>query len=110
ARRLESVPIERIISSPLSRARTTAEIVAARHDRLKVELDERLTELDYGAWEGHTLPEIQRLFPGQHEKYDRDPATFDVGGAESGREVAARLKPLVEELLAWSEKVKRERI
>ena len=109
-RRLDGVAIERIISSPLIRARATADIIAARHDGIAVETDQRLTELDYGAWEGHTLQEIQRLFPGQHEKYERDPASFDVGGAESGREVAQRVAPLIEELLAWSEKRKRERI
>ncbi len=110
ARRLEPIEIERVVSSPLIRARTTAEIVAGRHDGLAVELDKRLIELDYGAWEGNTREEIDAKFPGQFEKYERDPATFDVGGAESGREVAARLKPLIEELLAWSEKRKRERI
>ena len=110
ARRLESVAIERVVSSPLLRARNTAEIVAAPHAGLKVEIDKRLIELDYGAWEGHTIEEIRRLFPGQHEKYERDPATFDVGGAESGREVAQRLRPLIDELLDWSEKKLRERI
>jgi broad specificity phosphatase PhoE len=102
-RRLASVPIDRVVSSPATRALETAEIVV-RGRGLRVEADARLIELDYGAWEGHTLDEIRELFPGQYEQYERDPATFDVGGAESGREVAARLQPVIDELLDWAEK------
>jgi Fructose-2,6-bisphosphatase len=102
ARRLATVPIDRVLSSPATRAMETAHIVVRGRD-LVVEADDRLMELDYGAWEGHTLDEIKSLFPGQYEQYERDPATFDVGGAESGREVAARLQPVIDELLAWAE-------
>ena len=102
ARRLAPVTIDRVVSSPLSRAVETAQIVA-RGRAVAVEPDERLTELDYGAWEGHTLEEINRLFPGEYEAYQRDPATHQVGGAESGYEVVARLAPLFEELVTWAE-------
>jgi broad specificity phosphatase PhoE len=102
ARRLATVPIDRILTSPATRAVETAHILDHGRD-LAIEPDERLLELDYGAWEGHTLEEIRELFPGQYEQYERDPATFDVGGAESGREVAARLKLVIDELLDWAE-------
>jgi broad specificity phosphatase PhoE len=102
AGRLAAVPIDRVLSSPATRALETAHILVRGRD-LAVEADDRLIELDYGAWEGHTLDEIKSLFPGQYEQYERDPATFDVGGAESGREVAARLQPVIDELLDWAE-------
>ena len=101
-RRLATVAIDRVVSSPATRALETAEIVVKGRGP-RVEPDSRLIELDYGAWEGHTLEEIHALFPGQYERYERDPATFDVGGAESGNEVAARLQPVIDELLAWAE-------
>ncbi len=105
ARRLATVPIERVVTSPLGRAVETAKILTAKRE-LTVEPDERLTELDYGAWEGHTLEEIERLFPGEYEHYERDPATHHVGGGESGYEVVARLAPLFDELVGWAEQGK----
>ncbi len=102
-RRLTTVPIDRVLTSPLQRAVDTAGLLV-RGRGINVELDERLTELDYGAWEGHPLDEINQLFPGEYEQYERDPATHQVGGAESGYEVVARLAPLFDELVGWAEK------
>jgi broad specificity phosphatase PhoE len=102
ARRLATVPIDRVLTSPLSRAVDTAALLARGRD-LQIELDGRLTELDYGAWEGHPLDEINGLFPGEYEQYERDPATHKVGGGESGYEVVARLAPLFDELVSWAE-------
>ena len=103
AERLEGVPIERIISSPLGRAVETAHILAARMEA-RVETDDRLTELDYGAWEGLTVEEINGRFPGEFELYDDNPAVYRVGGGESGLAVASRLHDFVEDLLEWSER------
>jgi broad specificity phosphatase PhoE len=103
AARLEGVHIDRLISSPLARAVETATILAG-HDGVQVETDERLTELDYGAWEGLTVEEIDRRFPGERAVYDESPAFHEVGGGESGLEVAARLGAFVEDLLNWWEK------
>ena len=108
ARRLAPVELQRVLTSPLARAQETADILASEHD-VTVEADDRLKELDYGAWEGHTLDEINALFPGEYERYDRDPAHHEVGGGESGTEVAARLWPVIDELVEWSEKAKEER-
>jgi broad specificity phosphatase PhoE len=101
AARLRDVPIDRVISSPLPRAVETASILAG--ERVDVERDDRLMELDYGAWEGLTVDEIEERFPGELERYETDPSTFDIGGAESGAEVAERLGPFIEGLLDWSD-------
>jgi ribonuclease H / adenosylcobalamin/alpha-ribazole phosphatase len=50
--------ITTIWTSPLIRARETAEIAADALGGLPVAEDEGLTEVDYGAWEGRTFPEI----------------------------------------------------
>src|SRR5262249_41468037 len=42
---------ERVLTSPLRRARDTAAPIAAACDHA-VEVDERLIEIDYGEWEG----------------------------------------------------------
>ncbi len=98
AERLADVPIDRVLSSSAMRAADTARILAGGRP---VELDERLIELDYGAWEGLTAEEIDARFPGERERYDADPSSHEVGGAESGREVAERLLPVVDELVDW---------
>ena len=43
--------VRRIVSSPLSRCRKLAHYLAAASD-LPLAFDERLTEMDFGAWEG----------------------------------------------------------
>ena len=100
ARRLEGVAVDRIISSPLGRAVETAQILADRIGAA-IETDERLTELDYGAWEGLTVEEIDRRFPGERDEYDANPAMTRVGGGETGLDVAARLSRFFDELLDW---------
>ncbi|HEX5385271.1 MAG TPA: histidine phosphatase family protein [Gemmatimonadales bacterium] len=59
AARLSSVPLDAIVSSPLERARETAEAIAA--DRgVEAQVSAALTELDFGAWTG---AEIELLAP-----------------------------------------------
>jgi probable phosphoglycerate mutase len=59
ARRLAKTGIDRIYSSPLGRARATAEAVAAgRSPAPEVLVDERLTEIDAGPFEGKTEEEL----------------------------------------------------
>lgn len=100
AERLAGVSIDRIVSSPLGRAIETAQILAA-NNTASVETDERLMELDYGAWEGLTVEEIDRRFPGQFELYETNPAMHEIGGGESGQEAAARVSNLIDDLLHW---------
>jgi broad specificity phosphatase PhoE len=100
AERLEGVPVDRIISSPLGRAVETANILANKV-HAAVETDARLTELDYGAWEGLTVELIDERFPGERDLYNHDPASHQVGGGESGYEVAARVADFIEGLLTW---------
>ena len=47
---------DRVITSPLFRARETAEIIVPGAG---VEADPRLKEMDYGAWEGLTYTQIE---------------------------------------------------
>ncbi len=100
AERLESVPVERIISSPLARAAQTAQILAASRS-FEPELDPRLTEFDYGGWEGMTTEEVDERMPDQYALYEANPAVYHVGGGESGIEAARRVTALIDDLLAW---------
>ncbi|GGP84523.1 bifunctional RNase H/acid phosphatase [Streptosporangium pseudovulgare] len=89
AARLSRPPygIQVVVSSPLKRARVTAEIVAARLG-LEVEVEEGLREVDFGDWEGHTFTEIQRRWPDELAAWLADPSAAPPGGESF--EVAAR--------------------
>lgn len=63
ARRLAAgmaeLPIKAVFSSPLERARETAEPIARIHD-LPVEINEGLQEIDFGTWQGKSLKQLRR--------------------------------------------------
>ena len=89
--------IEVIVTSPLRRARQTADAVAARAD-LKVAVDEGLREVDFGDWEGHTFTEIQRRWPDELTAWLADPSVAPPGG-ESFEAAALRAEETRDRLL-----------
>jgi probable phosphoglycerate mutase len=108
AARLRDVPIDRAISSPLSRAAETAAILVAGH-RLELELDDRMLEMDYGAWEGMTVEEVATKLPEEFEQYERDPSQYRVGGGENGAQVARRVSSVIDDLLSWAGSMRGDR-
>jgi len=78
----------RIVSSDLSRAAQTARALAGRL-HVEVELDERLREMSYGRWEGHTRDEIQAAWPEEFAAW-RKGGDLRITGGESRSEAAAR--------------------
>jgi broad specificity phosphatase PhoE len=66
AEELDGVDV--VYSSDLARARETADIVARRLG-LDVQLDRRLRERAFGAWEGKTAPEIETEFRDAHARW-----------------------------------------
>src|SRR5680860_925081 len=56
AMRMRAITLDTIISSPLQRARATATEIASHH-RLKIEIDPRLIEMNFGHCEGLTVAE-----------------------------------------------------
>ncbi|MDX3108766.1 bifunctional RNase H/acid phosphatase [Nonomuraea angiospora] len=99
AERLSREPyrLDVIVSSPLKRARQTAEAVA-RRTGLDVEVEEDLRELDFGDWEGHTFTEVQRRWPAELSAWFADPETAPPGG-ESFATVARRVQAAGERLV-----------
>lgn len=65
----------RTLAGPLKRTRETANLVlaAAGASTAKVEIDERLREIDYGTWEGRSSDEIDRAGSGEELRaWDED--------------------------------------
>ncbi|MFM7225375.1 MAG: histidine phosphatase family protein [Actinomycetota bacterium] len=85
----------RVVASPLARARATAAAVAAAAG-LEVEVDERLVEIDYGAWDGVPMADIP---PEAWAQWHADP-DFAPPGGESLRAVGARVTAFCTEVLA----------
>ncbi len=52
----------RIVSSPLLRARQTADLIAARTG-LEVEVDDLFAECSFGEWDGHTFADVRDRWP-----------------------------------------------
>lgn len=63
ARALSGIPITRVVSSDLSRARRTAGIIAEQLGVIAVSVEEGLREVDVGEWSGLTRPEIEARWP-----------------------------------------------
>jgi probable phosphoglycerate mutase len=82
----QGTPPQRIVTSPLVRARSTAEAIAAQCG-LHVEVDERLVELDYGEWDQLGLADV----PADAWRAWRASPSFAPPGGESLEMVTARV-------------------
>lgn len=93
---LATCGIHRIISSPLERARETAEPLARRLN-LPVEISDQIHEIDFGDWTGKSL---QELDPSEHWiRFNRHRSGTRVPNGESMLEVQARMIRFLENLL-----------
>jgi probable phosphoglycerate mutase len=86
-----------IVSSPLSRALDTARI-CAKALGLKVRVDDRLTEICHGDWEGKRRDEIASLWPDAFAAWRSTPHLVRFTGGESLGDVQSRLEAFVENL------------
>jgi broad specificity phosphatase PhoE len=93
---LASLAPDRLVSSDLRRAVDTAEVVGAACG-LPLKFDPRLRETHLGLWQGHTVAEIERDYPGAIAAWRSDPAWAPPEG-ESRIDVVARSRPVVDEL------------
>lgn len=97
AARLAGIPFDAVVTSPLFRARETAEILAPGR---AVVADPRLRELDYGAWEGRPVAEVLATDGPARRAWEAAPDTERCPGGESGADVAARVTGFLDDLLA----------
>lgn len=85
----------KIVSSPLVRARTTAQMLADRTG-IEVEVDGRFAETDGGIWEGMTQYEIRDQYADQLAAWFRD-ASIPAGvNGETRHQISARFRAGVE--------------
>lgn len=85
-------------SSDLVRASETARAVAAAVEGRLI-THTGLREMDFGAWEGLTFPEIKKAFPDVAEAYHRDPVGTRMPGGEAFTDVLERGRRVLAEIM-----------
>jgi broad specificity phosphatase PhoE len=99
ADRLEREPLAAVYSSPLLRARSTAEAIAARFD-LPVTPDARLMEYHFGVLSGMTWDEVTASHPELANRWLEDPWAVPVAGSEGRVNFAARVVSAMQDIHA----------
>jgi probable phosphoglycerate mutase len=89
--------IEQVISSPLERARHTAEQIAAPRN-LPVTIDEDLTEIDYGSWMGKPFSELHEM--PQWRRFNQLRSVTVPPGGESMLQIQVRAWKSLDRILA----------
>ena len=98
ASRLRGSGIDEIYSSPLSRARETAEVIA-RGVGLEVRIASELVDLDFGLWQGLPVKEVKERFGKLYELWQKAPHKVRFPEGEDLKAVRDRVVGFVEGLL-----------
>jgi probable phosphoglycerate mutase len=98
AARLAGRRIDMIVSSPLQRARRTAE-AAAEATGAALAIEDGLMETDFGDWEGLTFAEAAERWPKEMSAWLADAEVAPPGG-ESFAGAARRVLPALDRILA----------
>ena len=98
ARSLAEVGLRAIYSSDLSRARETAQALAAITG-LGVQLDPRLREIHQGEWQGLLVTEIQERYGQEFHRRHDDPLNVAPPGGETVLQVKERVVAAIEDIV-----------
>lgn len=99
AEALLSASVDRVVSSPLSRAAQTARATASLLG-MGLETHQGLSEIDHGLWEGHTAGEVENLWPGMLTLWHSSPGEVTMPEGESLQDVSGRAWMTFGEILA----------
>lgn len=95
----DAPPVDEIWTSPLRRARETAEAIAWATG-LPLHIDEELQELHAGIFQGHLWADLEARFPEEVARWRSGDADYAIPGGESRAELAARGRAALERLKA----------
>lgn len=85
-----------IFSSPLERAISSAEII--NQNKLTINIDNRLAELNFGIFEGLNYNKISSLYPLEVEKWSVLNTSYKFINGESILELSERVKSFIDEI------------
>ena len=96
---LKNIPIDRAISSPLSRSFETCRMAADDH-HLTVMKDGRLIEISHGLWEGIHADEIEARYPKEFRLWHTHPEQVQMPEGENLEDVRKRAREAFDEYAA----------
>ena len=96
--RLKGEGIRGIFSSPLSRAKETAEAVAKFH-KVEVHVMPGLNDLNFGEWEGLSRQEVEERYPDLYGKWQKTPQKVIFPGGEGLDSVRSRGMEAAKEII-----------
>lgn len=94
---LKDKGVQAIYTSPLSRAKETAETVG-RIINLNPKVDDRLTGLNFGEWQGKPYSEIEKQYPEEFKNYITAPQKFQSPSGETLDEAMKRSLDMLKEI------------
>ena len=99
ARELKNFPLKHIYTSPLSRAKQTAEAVA-RQCGIEVKVEEQFNNIELGSWEGRFMKEIAEQYPEEWGLWINNPEKLRVQDMETLYDVQKRAKTCLDNLVS----------
>ena len=93
-RRLASLDVAAVYTSPLGRTTQTAHAVAAPH-ALRVTTEPGLIDMDFGTWHGQSPAQVRRADPARYRRWLTAPDRVRIAGGETLDQVHARTLALL---------------
>ena len=87
-----------VVSSPLIRAVKTAEYILGGREQ-KIVVDERLSEQNFGIFEGFTYEQLLERNPDEFQSWNQDFSGYRIPGGESFSDVRDRIDNYLKELI-----------
>ena len=98
AKRFRYQPLDAVYVSPLKRARATADAIA-RETGLTPVVEDRFREINFGEWEGKSIPELQEIYGQAYLDFYADPFSHPFPGEGSFAKVTERSMAAFEDIL-----------
>jgi len=95
---LKHLKFEKIITSPLSRAKETAKIIS-KTTKKEVEENEILKEVNFGIFEGFSRKEVKEKYPEILKEREKDKWNFRIPKGESYSDALKRILPLLSRII-----------
>jgi broad specificity phosphatase PhoE len=92
---IEQISVTAVISAPCQASVQTARMLAAQRS-LKVKIDKRLVNIDYGLWHGKSRDELKRTQPDVYRRWVQSPERVQAPGGESPQQLQERLVSFLE--------------
>jgi broad specificity phosphatase PhoE len=92
-------PLDAVISSPMKRARETADVIAQPH-QIKASVLDNISECDVGRWEGRDWDSIMQDDAEAYSRFIDDPGIHGYPDGESYQDVLDRVGTPIDDLLA----------